>query len=95
MLPEGDCELCLIIRPVTHRHHPGVSLTDPAGVVLLLAHVVDDVLLPLPLPGLPPPPRPPAVVGGADDVELVVLPGQVACTKLCQCEDQQMNGGLL
>ena len=80
MLPEGDCELRLVIRPVTHRHHPGVSLTDSAGVVLLLAHVVDDVLLPLPLPGLSPPPRPPAVVGGADDVELVVLPGQVACT---------------
>ena len=43
MLPEGDCELRLVIRPVTNRHHPGVSLTDSAGVVLLLAHVVDDV----------------------------------------------------
>ena len=90
MLPEGDCELCLIIRPVTDGHHPGVSLTDPAGVVLLLAHVVDDVLLPL-----LPPPRTPVVVGWADDVELIVLPGQVTCTKLGQYEDQQMNGGLL
>ena len=78
ILPEGDCELCLVIGTVTHRHHPGVPLADPARVVLLLAHVVDNVLL-----TLLPPPRPPIVVGWADDVELIVLPGQVACTKLC------------
>ena len=43
ILPEGDCELCLVIGTVTHRYHPGVPLADPARVVLLLAHVVDDV----------------------------------------------------
>ena len=71
---------------VTHGHHPGVSLADPAGVVLLLAHVVDDVLL-LAFPG----PAAAGLVHRADYVQLVVLPGQVACTKLSQNEDQPGN----
>ena len=41
--PESDGELELSVRLVTDGHHPGVGLTDPTTVVLLLAHVVDDV----------------------------------------------------
>ena len=41
--PEGDRELELPVRLVADGHHPRVGLADPAAVVLLLAHVVDDV----------------------------------------------------
>ena len=41
--PEGDRELKLPLRLVADGHHPRVGLADPAAVVLLLAHVVDDV----------------------------------------------------
>ena len=41
--PEGDRELKLPVRLVADGHHPRVGLADPAAVVLLLAHVVDDV----------------------------------------------------
>jgi len=72
--PEGDGELELPVGLVADGDHPRVRLADPTAVVLLLAHVVDDV----PLSLLPPSRTPAMPCHWADDVQLVVLEGQVA-----------------
>ena len=41
--PECDGELKLPVGLVADGDHPRVGLADPTTVVLLLAHIVDDV----------------------------------------------------
>ena len=41
--PECDGELELPVGLVADGDHPRVPLADPTAVILLLAHVVDDV----------------------------------------------------
>ena len=65
--PEGDGEVHEAPGSVADRHDPRCGAADSAGLELLLVHTVDHVLLLLlPLPH-----------HWADQVDLVVLPGQV------------------
>ena len=59
-------------RVIALGHHLGVGLTDPAGVVLLLADVVHDVLLVILRPPGTSDPAPSSSTG-ADYVQLVKL----------------------
>ena len=63
-VPEGDGEVLELLGFVADGHNLGSLITDPAGLELVLTDAVDDVLL--------------CRVLGTDEVQLVVLPGQVA-----------------
>ena len=63
-VPEGDGEVLELLGFVADGHNLGPGVCHTAGAKLLLRHAVDDVLL--------------QGVLGTDDVQLVVLPGQVA-----------------
>ena len=63
-VPECDGEVHEVPGLITDRDDPGLWVDDGAGVELLLVHAVDDV----PLRAVGP--------AGADDVDLVILPGQ-------------------
>ena len=65
--PEGDGEVHEPPRSVAHGHNPRPRTAHSARLKLLLVHAVYHVLL------LPPP----LPHHGADEVDLVVLPGQV------------------
>ena len=74
VIPECNGELLVGVWLVADGHHAGLLLADDAAVVLLPGHAVDDVLLHLsPLHGQVLPPVP-----GTDQVQLVILPRQVA-----------------
>ncbi len=60
--PEGDGEVEEPLGPVADGHNLGPGTRDPAVHVLLSAHAVDDMLL---------------FRARADNVQLIVLPGQV------------------
>ena len=63
-VPECDGEVHEVPGLITDRDDPGLWVDDGAGVELLLVHAVDDV----PLRAVGP--------TGADDVDLVIFPGQ-------------------
>ena len=68
--PEGDGEVHKILWLITDCDDSWFRICDSASVELVLIDAVDDVLL----GGVPP--------GGADDVDLVVLPGMVVLVHL-------------
>ena len=68
--PEGDGEVHKILWLVTDSNDSWFRIQDSAAVELVLINAVDDVLL-----GSVP-------SGGADDVDLVVLPGMVVLVHL-------------
>ena len=59
------------MRLVADGNHPGVGIGDPARVVLVLTHAVDDI-------GLHVVAMRARAINGANDIDLVVLPGLVA-----------------
>ena len=63
-VPEGDGEVLELLRLVADGHNLGSGTCHTTGLELVLADAVDDVLL--------------QRVLGTDDIELVVLPGEVA-----------------
>ena len=79
LLPECDGEVHEVPGLITDCNYSGLGVDDGAGVELLLVHAVDDV----PLRAVGP--------TGADDVDLVIFPGQsvfihfhnvlIVCTK--------------
>ncbi len=67
---EGDGEVHEAVGLIADCHDPGLGVGNPAGLILLLGDTVDDVALRR-VPG--------ASLGNwADEVDLVVLPGEVA-----------------
>ena len=69
--PESYREVHQFMRLVADGDHPGVGVGDPARVVLVLAHAIDDV-------GLHVVAMRARTINGANDIDLVVLPGLVA-----------------
>lgn len=68
---EGNGEIHELVRLVTHGDDARRRVSDPARVVLLLAHIIYNIFLSLLIAGV-------LIIDWTDDIDLIILKGDIA-----------------